>query len=230
MSIASLGVTFQMFNAAFLNEPVDLPAVLEARLRSAKEHFDSQSLRWAFWICEDWLATGIRRKLSRTCETLGLRLSSEMPGLAAERIGSPSRKLPAIEFRRVDSTQTLDDFRALGATCFHVPIAWFSEVFDAAITVANPFVCWVGYVEGQPAATAATVSAHGVTGLYNVATAPDYRQRGYGEAITRHAIDTAAGETNCTRVVLQSTSEGLRLYQRMGFQPVTRVLVYNSIP
>ena len=29
-------------------------------------------------------------------------------------------------------------------------------------------------------------------------------------------------------IVLQSTTLGMRLYQRMGFRPVTRVLVYNS--
>ena len=63
-----------------------------------------------------------------------------------------------------------------------------------------------------------------------MATAPEYRQRGYGEAITRYAIDAAMRENGLSRVVLQSTSQGLRLYERMGFQPVTRVLVYNSIP
>jgi GNAT superfamily N-acetyltransferase len=230
VSIASLGVSFQMFNAAFLSEQVEKQTALEARLRAAKEHFDSNSLRWALWICEDWIATGLRRRLSRTCENLGLRLSSEMPGMAADRIRPPSRNLPVIEFRRVDSTQTLDCFRALGATCFHVPISWFSEVFDAAITANHPFVCWVGYLDRQPVATAATVSAHGITGLYNVATAPEYRQRGYGEAITRHAIDAAIRQSNPDRIVLQSTSAGLRLYRRMGFEPVTRVLVYNSIP
>jgi ribosomal protein S18 acetylase RimI-like enzyme len=231
VSIASLGVTFQMFNAAFLSEPVETYPVLEARLQAAKDHFDSQSLRWSFWICEDWLTTqAVRRKLSRACETFSLRLSSELPGLAAEFIRRPARNLPGLEFRRVDSPETLDDFRALGATCFHVPIGWFAEVFDAGITAAHPFVCWVGYHGGQPVATAATVSAHGVTGLYNVATIPEYRHRGCGEAITRHALDTAVREANSARLVLQSTSDGLRLYQRMGFELVTRILVYNSVP
>jgi ribosomal protein S18 acetylase RimI-like enzyme len=235
VSIASLGVTFQMFNAAFPSEPVETQSALEQRLQAAKAHFDSRALRWAFWICEDWIATGIRRKLSRTCETFGLRLTSDMPGLAAEHITRPARIPPALEVRRVQwpvsPRETLDDFRAVGSTCFHVPLAWFSEVFDAGVTARQAFVCWVGYRDGLPVATAATVSAHGVVGLYNVATAPEYRQRGYGEAISRHAIGDAIRENgNHAGVVLQSTSQGLRLYERMGFQPVTRVLVYNSVP
>jgi GNAT superfamily N-acetyltransferase len=230
VSIASLGVTFQMFNAAFPSAPVETQKGLEELLRVARDHFHSQALRWAFWICEDWLAIGIRRRLSRTCENFGLRLSSEMPGMAADRIRLATRILPAIEVRRVHSAQTMDDFRALGSTCFHVPLDWFSEVFDAGVAARHAFVCWVAYRDGLPVATAATVASRGILGLYNVATAPEYRRLGYGEAITRHAIDAATRESDSMRVVLQSTAQGQRLYERMGFQPVTRVLVYNSIP
>ena len=152
-----------------------------------------------------------------------MRLSSELPGLAAERIRAPARKLPGIEFRRVDSAETLDDFRALGATPVSMCRSPGSpEVFDRGITRRSsiPSAGW-GITAGNRWATAATVSAQGITGLYNVATIPEYRHRGFGEAITRHAIDAAIRETNSTRIVLQSTSDGLRLYQRMGFEPVT---------
>ena len=131
VSIASLGVAFQMFNAAFPERAVQTLPRLEEVLRAARDHFEAQGLRWSFWVCEDWLAPGVRRKLSRACEMFGLRLSSDMPGLAAGGIRPSARKLPALEFRRVQSPdlsrETLDDFRALGSTCFHVPHSWFSE-------------------------------------------------------------------------------------------------------
>lgn len=231
VSVASLGVAFQMFNAAFLSEPIESESVLQERLGAAQDFFSAAGLRWSFWICEDWLmTTAVRRKLSRACDSVGLRLSSELPGLKAEQLAMPSRAMPPMEARRVDSESTLQDFRAIGATCFHVPVAWFCEVFDQSITAGGPFVCWVGYRDGEPVATAATVFAEGAIGVYNVATMPGWRRRGYGEAITRHAIDAAGHEHGCARVVLQSTSEGLGLYQRIGFEPVTRVLVYNSMP
>ena len=220
-----------MFNAAFLSEPVETEAALHERLNAATEYFTSRGLRWAFWICEDWLpSNSIRRRLSRACEAVSLRLSSELPGMAATGLTRPSRELPPMEFRRVDSESVLNDFRAIGASCFHVPISWFSEVFDEAVTREHPFVCWVGYQDGAPVATAATVTNEAVVGLYNVATIPACRHHGYAEAITRHAIEAATRNTNSSRVVLQSTSEGFRLYSRIGFQPVTRVLVYNSMP
>jgi GNAT superfamily N-acetyltransferase len=228
VSIASLGVAFQMFNAAFLSKPVGTQSELEDRLRAAKQHFHSRGVEWAFWICEDWLAPGIRRNLPRACETYGLRLSSEMPGMATKRIQQAARNLPKIEVRRVQTAAILNDFRAIGSNCFHVPISWFSEVFDERITGRHSFVCWVGYQDGAPVATAASVASDGALGIYNVATAPEHRKRGYGEAITRYAVQAGVRDGDMGQIVLQSTSAGRRIYERMGFEPVTRILVYNS--
>ena len=229
ISIASLGVSFQMFNAAFVSEPVETQAELEERLRTARSYFDARGLPWALWSCEDWLAAGVRRKLSRTCEAFGLRLSSEMPGMAADRIEPPKRKLPELEIRRVGAEASLNDFRAIqGSNCFHVPIVWFSEVFDEKMAARESFVCRVGYRDGMPIASAASVVSDGALGIYNVATSPEYRNCGYAEAITRYTIDAALRAAPARRFVLQSTAAGQRIYERMGFRPVTRVLVYNS--
>jgi ribosomal protein S18 acetylase RimI-like enzyme len=229
ISIASLGVAFQMFNAAFLSEPVETLQELEARLGTARRHFASRGMPWAFWVCEDWLARGVRRKLSRSCSGAGLRLSSELPGMMADHLEAPARNLPEIEIRRVESSRTLDDFRTIGSASFHVPVTWFSEVFDRDMASRAEFECWVGYANALPVATAArVVSGDGVIGLYNVATAPELRQRGYGEAITRSAIAADLPTRQRGKLVLQSTSNGVRLYERMGFRAVTRILVYNS--
>jgi GNAT superfamily N-acetyltransferase len=228
VSIASLGVAFQMFNAAFLSEPVEKESELEERLRAAAGYFASRGLPWAFWICEDWMAASLRRKLSRACQTFGLRLSSEMPGMATGHLKPPTRTLPEMEVRAMEPGATLNDFRALGSTCFHVPITWFSEVFDERVAARKVFRCWVGYRNGLPVATAASVLSERALGIYNVATAPEHRKHGYGEGITRFAIDSASRDGEARRLVLQSTSQGHRLYDRMGFYPVTRVLVYNS--
>ena len=228
LSIASLGAKFQMFNAAFLSGPVANAAELEERLRQAAGHFRSRSMRWSFWVCDDWLAAPARRVLSQQCDRAGLRLSADMPGMMTDRLRSVKRTLPKLQFVRVDSARTLADFHGIGTVCFNVPLDWFSEVFDAAMPVERPrFSCWAGYLDGLPVATAACVRTGGTLGLYNVATAPGYRKRGFGEAITRHV---ASANADAETLVLQSTSHGLGLYERLGFRTVTRILVYNSMP
>jgi ribosomal protein S18 acetylase RimI-like enzyme len=233
VTIASLGVAFQMFNAAFLNGPVQGLRELECRLDLAARHFRSRDLPWALWICEHWLDRSARRSLTHACAQFGLRLSSEMPGMVAERLTPPKRPLPDLEIRRVDSAAVLDDFRGVGAVCFHVPLPWFSEVFDGSLpNERRGFVCWVAYHDGQPVATAATLAAHGVIGLYNIATAPGQRRRGFAEALTRYAAAAAGcapdGAVGPIPLVLESTSLGFRLYGRLGFRTVTGIAVYNS--
>jgi GNAT superfamily N-acetyltransferase len=219
-----------MFNAAFLSAPVDNVEDLDDRIETARAHFAARDTSWSFWICEGWLGSAARRRLSRACQHAGLRLSSELPGMAANRICPPVRRLPQLEIRRVTGGQGMEDFRAVGATCFHVPLVWFAEVFDHEMTARADFVCQTGYVDGEPVATAATViTPDGTIGVYNVATAPAHRRRGYAEAITRYAIDAARNGSGSERVILQSTMQGYELYRRLGFSEVTRILVYNSV-
>src|SRR5215471_8788916 len=51
VSIASAGVTFQMFNAAFLAAPVRTEAELSQRIQMASLHFQNRGLEWAYWLC-----------------------------------------------------------------------------------------------------------------------------------------------------------------------------------
>ncbi|MDE3197304.1 MAG: GNAT family N-acetyltransferase [Acidobacteriota bacterium] len=228
VTIASLGARFQMFNAAFLSAPTSQDD-FEERLSGAREYFGTRDLAWAFWICEDWLDYPLRRKLSSLCSRYGLRLSSEMPGMIADAIRQQRRILPELEIRPLDAERVLNDFRGVGSVCFHVPLDWFSEVFDERMaSERTAFRCWVGYVKGLPVATAAAIASDGVVGLYNIATAPGHRGRGIAEAITRHAVTESFAALGERPVVLQSTSRGLPLYERLGFRPVTRILVYVS--
>ncbi|MEO7649899.1 MAG: GNAT family N-acetyltransferase, partial [Bryobacteraceae bacterium] len=72
------------------------------------------------------------------------------------------------------------------------------------------------------------VTAGGAIGVYNVATIPAYRRRGFGEAVMRHAIEAARSESGEERTILQATEHGLSLYLSMGYKVVTNVAVYAS--
>jgi ribosomal protein S18 acetylase RimI-like enzyme len=234
VSIASLGAAFQMFNAAFLSREVSGLDDLARRFHAAREVFDSRRMPWSFWVCDEWLPRPVRRELISTCEKFGMRAVTEMPGMVADslrdtaRFSLRSRPTPALEIRRADNVPAMNDFRAVGSVCFHVPPAWFGEVFDDTIP-SREFRCWVGYQDGRPVATAATVVSHDVIGLYNVAAIPGEQKKGFGEAITRHAIGEAAKESGLRRVILQATWQGEGLYRKLGFREVSRLIVFNSV-
>lgn len=226
--IASLGVTFQMFNTVFLSRPIETEREFQERLACGALYMQARGLPWSFWLCEDWLAAPLRRNAVRICERNGLRLASEMPGMVAERIKPPTRALPAMEIQRVASEAHRRDFCGIGTTCFRVPSAWFEEVFDHRMRDRTEFEAYVAYVRGEPVATAATVTANGVIGIYNIAVLPEFQQRGYGEAVMRHVAQVAKERTGLDRIILQSTRQAIRLYERIGLSAVTRILVFTS--
>ena len=227
VSIAAAGVTFQMFNTAFLSGPVATEAELERRILLASLHYDARGMEWSYWICNDWIDARTRKRARRILESSGMRLSVELPGMVAERIAPPRKPLPRIEIRRVADAATREAFCEIGSTCFFVPLSWFREVFDND-AVWDRFASYVGYVDGEAVSTAATVMGGGAIGVYNVATLPGHQRLGYGEAVMRHALEQARCAHGIERTVLQSTPAGYHLYERMGYRTVTHVSVYAS--
>jgi ribosomal protein S18 acetylase RimI-like enzyme len=228
VSIASAGTSFQMFNAAFLSCPVGSPEDLERRIATAKVHFRARGLTWSFWVCDDLLPPKARKRMERLFESAGLRLTVQLPGMLAERLLPPRRELPEIEIRRVTDEPTRQAFCDIGCTCFHVPLNWFREIFLRRQLWDGDFVGYVGYANGEPVATAATVTAADAVGVYNVATLPAHRRRGHGEAVVRHALEQARQQSGCERTILQATQHGLALHLSMGYKTVTTVRVYAS--
>jgi ribosomal protein S18 acetylase RimI-like enzyme len=227
LSIAAAGTEFQMFNAAFLNSPVQDRPDLERRIALAALTFKSRKLPWSLWICEQLLPPELHRPLARLCERAKLHLTSEMPAMIAPDF-SDRPPQSALHVEPVNCPTTLRDFNQVGAAAFRIPPPWFDEIYDNTARLSAPMQAWVGYHEGKPVSTAATVASPGAIGLYNLATLTPFRQRGFGEALFRHSIHEAFRETGPQPVVLQSTRSGLRLYERMGFQSVGRILVFPS--
>ena len=71
---------------------------------------------------------------------------------------------------------------------------------------------------GDVVSSAMAYVAAGVVGIYSVATPPEHRRKGYGEAITRAAMQVAR-----LPAVLQPSAMGEGLYRRLGFEPVGEV-------
>src|SRR5690242_17021534 len=77
ISIASLGTTFQMFNAAFLNSYVEGENDLERRIALAAVQFAERRIDWAFWMCTSFLDRKLQRRVEKIFSRMGMTLSSE---------------------------------------------------------------------------------------------------------------------------------------------------------
>lgn len=73
--------------------------------------------------------------------------------------------------------------------------------------------------DGQVVAVGFGIFGQGMAGVFNIATLPASRGRGYGRAVTSRIMADAVAR-GADLAYLQSTEEGHPLYQSMGFRTV----------
>jgi GNAT superfamily N-acetyltransferase len=107
---------------------------------------------------------------------------------------------------------------------------WVREMFSRIGLGDNvPWRHYLASIDGVAAATVSLFFAANVAGVYFVCTAPDFRRRGLGEAIT-HAALADARALGFRTAVLGSSRMGHALYERMGFRDVCDISVYEWSP
>jgi GNAT superfamily N-acetyltransferase len=221
------GLDYGVFNIAMLNGQAtpDIPA-LQGRLTECARYFLPRTLRWSFWLCEDRLGVAARRQVRPALLERGLHQISHAPGMLASALSAPPRALPQIECRPVADRATREAFGAITAVSFDIPMAVARAVYHPERAWRGSYRGFVGFVRGRPVTIVAIVAAGGSLGVYSLATVPDERRQGYGEALLRAAIASEQQRTGISQLALQSTEAGYSLYRRLGFRDVTNFSVY----
>jgi GNAT superfamily N-acetyltransferase len=220
------GIDYGVFNISLLTSEVTEKDPLERRLAEIGRFFKSRTLRWSFWLCEDLLDTATRKRERQVFTSFGMRAISHPPGMLAPALLPPLRVLPEIECRPVTDAATRSAFGDITATSFEIPYMISKAVYSREEAWHGAYQGYVAYVDGRAVAICALVAEAGVIGVYSLATMPDYRRRGYGEALLRKASSMVAERTGLQSLCLQSTEAGYELYKRMGFRDATRFTVY----
>jgi GNAT superfamily N-acetyltransferase len=113
------------------------------------------------------------------------------------------------------------------ASGFDAPMELFELLMTPAVLSLPGARCYVGDVEQEPVTTAFGFTERDHVGIYNVATVPGHRGRGYGTAITARAV--LDGFTSGASVAyLQSSVVGYRVYERLGFRTLEKWTVWIS--
>jgi GNAT superfamily N-acetyltransferase len=226
--LACADVDFAMFNATLLTAPVANANELDRRVAMAAVHFRARALPWSFWICEGWLAAHLRKRADAVFWRRGLHLVTELPGMLTERVLPPARSLPHLECRRVGDDLTRSAFSYIMSICFWIPLSISRQIYLSERLWRSHFTGYLGYVDGNPVSTTATLVAGGTVGVYAVATLPAHQRNGYAEVMVRHALEQARQSSGLDRTILQSSPPAVSLYARMGYRTVTRYAVYAS--
>ncbi|MDX6262518.1 MAG: hypothetical protein QOH84_4206 [Kribbellaceae bacterium] len=137
----------------------------------------------------------------------------------------------SVDGLRVERLTAADELRVWAATLGQgfgegvKEAEWVASVYRR-LGVADPWRHYVGYLGGEPVATATVFLAAGVAGLYFVMTVPEVRRRGIGAAITA-AVLRDARDSGLEYAVLGASSAGRSVYAGLGFRELCAIDLYE---
>jgi ribosomal protein S18 acetylase RimI-like enzyme len=209
--ITNSGMPVPWFNIGFITRPL---ADADGAVRRIAAYFDERRMPFIIRLRE-----GLDPAAERAGEGQGIAYTDTVPGMVLAEIPPPATMPGDLEIRLVAETTTMQHHVDVIAQSFAMPMD-FAQQFVSENLLRIPDVeLYVGYVDGEPVASSALVASHRAAGVYNVGCLDSHRRRGYGEAMTSHAVQRG-GEIGCTFGSLQASEMGRSVYERMGFRLV----------
>lgn len=201
---------------------------VQAEVQAALAYF-AQVNRPFSW----WLSPGDQPDhLAKFLLDAGLQEDYSEQAMAADLSQPPAGDIAphGLQIRRVQTPAELADFAHIISGMWSPPdpqvVRFYELAAPAILHPDSPMWFYVGYVEGTPVATGEATVHNGVVGLYNICTLPDFRQRGYGTAMTLQPLRDAHA-ANCHTAILQATEQGARVYKRLGFETFGIITEYK---
>lgn len=136
--------------------------------------------------------------------------------------------LSQMEIKKVVGKTESDAFRSIAGPSFEMPDYIADRIITDDFCLDERHQLYVGYYLGQPVSTSMLYISHGVAGIYWVATAKEYRGRGFAEALTFHACSEGLKVVPRFRS-LQASQLGEPVYKRMEFKTIYQYNKYLSV-
>ncbi len=226
LALTSCGFDSAVFNAAMPTRGGIDKIELEGMIGAAREHYGSRKLGWTFWLCHGLLRPQIVGACNEIFRSRGMHPIAHPPGMFAERLIGQPRSTPELSIRRVDDDAGRLEFAYLSSLIFSLPFSTARRIYGGESFWKASITGWIGHVEGKAVSLVTVVIGSGAAGVYSLGTLPGYEGKGFGEAILRHALKVAHEESGIEVTVLQTTRQGLKLYQKLGYRVVTDFSVY----
>lgn len=157
---------------------------------------------------------------------LGLTHVERLPGMVM-RPGELTEIDVELEVAPIADEEIGEAIRVLSVS-FDAPEELFAR-FSATLQTIPEATWYVGRAGATTVSTALGFTIDGATGIFNVATPPEHRGRGYGAALTARAARDGFG-AGSEFAFLQASEIGHRVYRRLGFRDVEEYVLLTRPP
>lgn len=210
-------VPFPGFNGIWADGPDEADAVHE--LQGAIEEVERQGL--PCWV---EVRVGRTPAVQRAARRLGFTHVESIPGMVVRHDELAIVTGPQLEVTRVRDAARLAVAATVAAAGFEAPREPFAALLTPTVAAIPGLSIYVALAEGRPVSTAIAWLGDGGVGIFNVATPPEYRGRGYGRALTAQAVEEGFA-SGANIAWLQASPLGERVYRAMGFRQVETYLL-----
>jgi GNAT superfamily N-acetyltransferase len=224
LAISWPNTSFPFYNALFLTERLTNPQVLQDRVQQAVAYMRARPYGGLLVVCLDNLSGSCKENLAAILAQSKCLQAIPMTGMAGDILPMEAPGHPALRFVRISDDSTIRAFAELNCVSYGVPI-------ETSLSLVKEHTLWhkhacgfVAYQGDMPVSTATAIINEGCLFLFLVATAPDARRKGYGEAVVRHALQKAHQATGIRRSVLNATAPGYPVYLRLGYHPTVKFM------
>jgi GNAT superfamily N-acetyltransferase len=218
LTLVATGAAAASFNVAFVTRPLPDPS---DALGAGRRWFSQRKLPFCVRV-----RSGLDPETGRACRSGGFTEIDTMPCMLLGTTALDDVPCDRLDILEADEPGAASDQAQVLTSGFPMPEEFASLLVAEGLLRERATELYVGYHAGQAVASSSLVVSGTVAGIYNVATLPGFRHRGYGEAMTRHAI-ARAYELGCDIATLQATPLGRPIYERMGFRTVAHYLTYQ---
>ncbi len=183
-----------------------------------------------------WIGPATRpADLGTALQAHGFVHDGDSPGMAVDLFSLPDDlpAPPSLVLEHVTAIERLQPWCRALATGFGMPDFVHDAFFDLfsrwGFDAPGPLRHAIGWLHGEPVATASLLLGAGVAGIYNVAVVPEARRRGIGAVMTFQLLREARAMGY--RVgILQSSAMGASVFRRLGFQEYCNIGHYMWAP
>lgn len=163
--------------------------------------------------------------------SLGMTLNEQEVGMTAQvdQVNFQVSIPKCLVIEQVSTVYQLRDFGSVLASIFNP----FDENVMKFYEMISPFLekiplhAFIGYIDQLPVTIGSLVLEGDCVGIYDIATHPDHRRKGYGTYITSHLIKRAK-EMGYKNLTLLASPEGQPIYQKLGFTSIGTFNVYGN--
>ena len=197
---------------------------VDTRIDDVISHFESRGLPMV------WLSGPLTRPadLGERLEAHGLRHAGESIGMSVrlETLDGSLLRAQEIVIKRVRDDETLRSYLHAFTLGSDFPVVVAEGLFDLFSTLGFeenlPWRHYAGFKDGEPVASASIFLGREAAGVFDVATVSSARGQGIGTAMTLRAL-LDARDAGHRLGVLTSSTMGLGVYKRLGFEEFGRI-------